>query len=132
MPLPLCLTAQPKQFTAATARVKAVPSSGSTASDIVTEFLIGSHDMATIYMSPDPYGRTFEKEIDLWKWDLTKHCTAGMRFLEKGGRLVLASINASTPAARIERWRTHIHGAWLVSIDGTPVTTIAEAALVFA
>jgi hypothetical protein len=131
-PLPLRSTAQPTQFTAAAARVTAVPSSGSTALDIVTEFLIGSHDMAMIYMSPDPYGRTFKKEIDLRKWDLTKHRTAGMRFLEKDGRLVLASINASTPAARIKRWRTHIHGAWLVSIDGTPVTTIAEAAAAFA
>jgi hypothetical protein len=117
---------------AAATRVTAVPSSGSTASDIVTEFLIGLHDMAMIYMSPDPYGRTFKKEINLWKWDLTKHCTAGMRFLKKDGRLVLASINASTPAARIRQWRTHIRGAWLVSIDGTPVTTIAEAAAVFA
>jgi hypothetical protein len=88
--------------------------------------------MAIIYMSPDPYGHTFKKEINLQKWDLTKHCTAGMRFLEKDGCLVLASIDASTPAACIERWRTHIHGAWLVSIDGTPVTTIAEAAVVFA
>jgi hypothetical protein len=74
----------------------------------------------------------FEKEIDLRKWDLTKHRTAGMRFLEKDGRLVLALINASTLAACIEWWRTHIRGAWLVSIDGTPVTTIAEAAAVFA
>jgi hypothetical protein len=87
--------------------------------------------MAMIYMSPDPYGRTFEKEIDLCKWDLTRHCTAGMRLLEKDGRLILASIDADTPAARIERWHTHLHGAWLVSIEGNPVSTIAEVEAVF-
>ncbi len=84
-----------------------------------------------IYMSPDPYGHTFEKEIDLRKWDLTRHCTVGMRLLEKDGRLVLTSIDASTPAARIDRWRTHVWGAWLVSINGTPVSTIVEAEGVF-
>ncbi len=84
-----------------------------------------------IYMSPNPYGRHFEKVIDLRKWDLTCHRTAGMRLLEKDGRLVLASIDAHTPAPRIKRWRTHVWGAWLVSIDRTPVSTIAEAEGVF-
>ncbi len=87
--------------------------------------------MAMIYMFPHPYGRTFEKEIDLCKWDLTRYRTAGMRLLEKDGRLILASIDADTPAARIERWRTHLRGAWLVSIKGNPVSTIAEVEAVF-
>jgi hypothetical protein len=39
---------------------------GSTSpSDIVAEYLIGKHDMATIYMSPDPYFEAFEEIIDL-------------------------------------------------------------------
>jgi hypothetical protein len=126
-PLPLRLTAQLNSFAATAAWVNAPPTAGTSASDIVTEFLIGPHDMAMIYMSPNPYGRTFEKEVNLRKWDLTRHCTAGMRLLEKDGRLVLASINASTPAAWIDHWRTHVHGAWLVSIDRTPVSTITEA-----
>ena len=75
-------------------------------------------------MSPDPNGKVFEQEIHLRKWDLTTHRTAGMRLLEKNGRLLLASIDASTPAARIARWHTHLCGAWLVSINGTPVETI--------
>jgi hypothetical protein len=87
-------------------------------------------------MSPDPYGQAFKQEIDLRKWDLTTHRTAGMHLLEKNGRLLLASIDASTPAARIARWRTHLRGAWLVSINGTPVeesitdvsTTLAQHA----
>ncbi len=116
---------------AAAARVHTTTPDGPTASDITTEFLIGPHNMAMIYMSPNPYGRTFEKEIDLRKWDLTRHRTTGMRLLEKDGRLILASINADTPATCIERWHTHLHGAWLVSIKGNPVSTIAEVEAVF-
>ena len=130
-PLPLRVTAQPNQWAAAAARVKAVAPNRSVASDIVSKFLIGPQDMAMIYMSPDPYGRTFEKDLDLRKWNLTKHRTAGMQFLDKDGRLVLTSIDPSTPAARIDRWRTHLRGAWLISVDGTPVhnVTDVEAAL---
>jgi hypothetical protein len=36
-----------------------------------------------------------------------------------------------TPSARIARWRTHIRGAWLIQVDGTPVTSISEAKAVF-
>jgi hypothetical protein len=129
--LPLRLTAQPNSFAATAAWVNALPTAGTLASDIVTKFLIGPHDMAMIYMSPNPYGRTFEKEVDLRKLDITRHRTAGMRLLEKDGRLVLASINGSTPMAQIDRWQTHVRGAWLVSIDGTPVSTITEAQDIF-
>jgi hypothetical protein len=76
--LPLCLTEQPNTFAAAAAQVHTTPPNGPTASDIATEFLIGPHDMAMIYMSLNPYGRTFEKEFNLHKWDLTRHRTAGM------------------------------------------------------
>jgi hypothetical protein len=99
---------------------------------VVKEYRIGSDDMAMIYMSPDPYGRTFEKDIDLRKWDHERHRTAGMNLLEKDGCLILALIDASTPAARIDRWRTHIRGAWLVSINGTMVTSINKVAAVLA
>ena len=108
------------------------PDARSLVSDVITEYLIGPHDMATIYMSPDPYGQAFEQEIDLHKWDLTTHCTAGMCLLEKNGRLLLASIDASTPAAWIARWSTHLRGAWLVSINGTPVETITDVSTTLA
>jgi hypothetical protein len=103
-PLPLRLTATPNVIAAAAARVWFTPDARTLTSDVVTEYLIGPHDMATIYMSPDPYGQAFEQEIDLCKWDLTIHRTAGMRLLEKNGRLLLASIDPSKPAARIARW----------------------------
>ena len=43
----------------------------------VTKYLIGPHDMAVIYLSPDPYGRVFDKTLDLRKWDLTRHKAGG-------------------------------------------------------
>ena len=112
-PLPLRLTAAPNVIAAAAARVRSTPNARTLVSDVVTKYLIGPHDMATIYMSPDPYEQAFEQEINLRKWDLTTHRTAGMCLLEKNGRLLLASIDVSTPAARIARWRTHLRGAWL-------------------
>jgi hypothetical protein len=131
-PLPLRLMATPNIIAASAARVQ-VPDNGKTlVLDIVTEYLIRPHDMAMIYMSLDPYGCAFEQEIDLRKWDLTKHRTAGMCLLEKNGRLLLASIDAGTPAARINHWRTHMWGAWLVSINGTTVRTIADVEWVLA
>jgi hypothetical protein len=111
-PLPPRLMAIPNVIAASTARVQ-VPDNGKTlVLNIVTEYLNGPHDMAMIYMSPNPYGRTFEQEIDLCKWDLTKHCTDGMHLLKKNGRLLLASIDAGIPTARIDCWRTHVRGAW--------------------
>jgi hypothetical protein len=131
-PLPLRLTAAPNVIAAAAARVRFTPDAGTLTSDVVTEYLIGPHDMATIYMSPDPYGQAFEQEIYLRKWDLTTHRTAGMRLLEKNGRLLLASIDPSTPAARIARWRTHLRGAWLISINGTLVESITDVSTTLA
>jgi hypothetical protein len=89
----------PNIIAAAAAQIQSTPDARTVALDVVTEYLIRPHDMATIYMSPDLYGQAFEQEKDLRKWDLTTHHTAGMRLLEKNGRLLLASMDASTPAA---------------------------------
>ncbi len=88
--------------------------------------------MAMIYVSPDPYGRAFEEEIDLRKFDITTHRSVGLCFFEKNGCLLLASMAPSTPGARIPRWRTCLRGAWLIEIDGTPVSTIKDAQATFA
>jgi hypothetical protein len=93
---------------------------------MVTEFHIGRDDMEMIYMSPDPYGRTFEAELDLRKCDTSKHRSAGLRFITDNGRLILASMDPSTPGARIDKWRTQLRGAWLISVNGTPVSTLSE------
>jgi len=100
-------------------------------SQTVTAYLVGPHNMEMIYMSRDPYGRTFEEPLDLRKFDLSKHSTAGLRFILKVGRMILASMDKSSPGARIDKWRSRIHGAWLVSIKDMAVSTLAEAQSAF-
>ena len=78
-------------------------------------------------MSPDPYGCTFEVPLDLRKFDLSKHPTAGLRLNAKDGRLILTSMDTSSPGTQIDKWRSCIRGAWLVSIGDTAVSTLAEA-----
>ena len=87
--------------------------------------------MAMIYMSPSPYHDVFDEIMDIRRWDFTKFLTAGMSLLEQNGRLILAHMSPSTPGAKIPRWRTWLHGAWLIKIDDTTVTTIDHIQKVF-
>jgi hypothetical protein len=101
------------------------------AAEVVSDYLIGPGDMAMVYISPDPFYGAFEEELDFWKFVFAKHCTAGLRFVEKDQHLLLASMDPSMPGARIPWWRTRIRGAWLIEIDGTCVFTITDAQNVF-
>ncbi len=82
--------------------------------------------MDTIYMSPDPYFTAFEQPLDLRQFDLAKRPTAGLSLYKNGGRLHLATMSPSTPAAKIKDWRSRIQGAWLTKIGSTTVMTIAS------
>jgi hypothetical protein len=88
--------------------------------------------MAMVYLSPDPFYGAFEEELDLQKFDLSRHPTAGLNFLEQDSRLYLASMEPGTPGARIPRWRTRLRGAWLIAVDGAHLTTLANAQSTFA
>jgi hypothetical protein len=100
-------------------------------SKTVTDYLIGHHDMEQIYLSPDPYKQTFEETLDLCKWDLVKHRTGGLQFITKDSRLILASMDKSTPGAQIEKWHTRICGAWLQSINDIKVLSFADVHAAF-
>jgi hypothetical protein len=133
-PLPLRLTDAPTPLTDRAAWTRVTPSplpNRDLTSQTVTAYLIGPHNMDMINMSPDPYGRTFEEPLDLRKFNLSKHPTAGLRLITKDGRLILASMDTSSPGARIDKWRSRICGAWLVSIGDTAVSTLAEAQSAF-
>jgi hypothetical protein len=67
-----------------------------------------------IYMSSDTYFDAFEQPIDLRKFDLAKHATAGLSLYSSDGRVYLASMSPGTPAAKIPDWRTRVRGAWLI------------------
>ena len=89
-PLPLRVTDTPHAIAARAARVKSKDVSKTKkqlAADVVAEYLIGLHDMAMIYVSPDPFGLAFEEELDLRKFNFDTHCTAGLCFLEKDNRI---------------------------------------------
>jgi hypothetical protein len=84
--------------------------------EIVLEFMIGKHNMAMVYMSPDPYFETFEEIIDLQRFDLAMHWTAGLCLAAHNGRLFLGSMKPGTPGVKIPRWRSQIKGAWLIKV----------------
>ncbi len=83
--------------------------------------------MAVVYMSPDPYFKAFEDVIDLQKFDLKQHRTAGLCLAHADGRLFLGSMTPGTPGAKIPCWRSRLKGAWLIKVDNTLVSSIAEA-----
>jgi hypothetical protein len=83
-------------------------------------------------MSSNPYRRSFKAALDLRKWDYTKHCSACLRFFTKSGRLLLATMDPSTPGANADKCWTQLRGAWLISIDGVEVSPIAAAQEAFA
>ena len=116
----------PCDFHCIAARTKA-----SIASELVSEFLITQKDIAPIYMSPNPYFEAFEEEIDLRKFDLAKHKTAGLCLAHHDGRLFLMGMAPSTPGAKLPRWRSRIKGAWLIKVGSMNVSTILEAQQAF-
>jgi hypothetical protein len=97
----------------------------------MSEYDIGRHNMAMIYMSPDPYFDAFEQPLDLRHFDYATHPTAGMSLYVNTGRLYLAAMSPSTPTAKIHNWRTRVRGAWLIKIGNTTVTSIVEAGAAF-
>lgn len=115
-PLPLRETAVPRHRTAAAARVSLNPTPTiplNNAADIATEFMISPWDIANIYMSPDPYHEFFEEEVDIRRFDLQKHQTAGLCLAELDGRLFLGDIAKSTPCARsVQGSKCLAHKSW--------------------
>ncbi len=83
VPLPLQMTAELNLVTAKAARTnvpRANLSNKALTSATVSKYLIGHHNMEMIYLSPDPYGRIFEEQLDLCKCNLDTHCTASFCF----------------------------------------------------
>jgi hypothetical protein len=92
--------------------------------DIIQEMNLDRDDtFAQIYISPSPYCEAFEETLDLRKWTPRDHQTAGLVLQQKGDRLILISIDKSTPASRIPRWRSRCRGAWIMEINGIPVSS---------
>jgi hypothetical protein len=67
--------------------------------------------MSTFFMSPDPYFDAFNKVIDLQKFDLSKHRTAGLCLQHLDDCLYLGGMTPSTPGAKIPQWQSQLMGA---------------------
>jgi hypothetical protein len=66
--------------------------------------MLSKKDMAMVYMSPDPYFEAFKEVIDFRKFNLSKHCTAGLCLSHLDGRLYLEGMMPGTPGAKIPCW----------------------------
>ena len=93
---------------------------------VVDEFHVTQEDPRQVYLSPTHLNISFEETIDLRKFDLDKHLTAGMHFTEKDDTLLLIGMAKSTPAAKIPRWRSQMRGAYLLKVNGTTVKSIKD------
>jgi hypothetical protein len=105
------------------------PSTNNTTTSL--SYGVSATDVAQVYLSPTPYNDAFEEEIDIRKFDFTRHCSAGLSLLRQDNRLILVSMVPSTPGACIARWCIRLQGAMLLSVNGTPVTTLLDAQQVF-
>ena len=83
--------------------------------------------MAMVYMVPDPYFEAFKKVIDLRKFDLKLHRTAGLCLAYSDNRLFLGSMTPGTPGAKIPCWQSRLKGAWLIKVGNKLVSSIADA-----
>ena len=69
--------------------------------------------------------------MDIRRMDWNKHGAAGLMFVTQGDRLLLGGMAKNSPGSRIHRWASCLRGAWLISIDGTPIHTIQDVHNVF-
>jgi hypothetical protein len=91
LPLPLChFDSRPERNHPILARAAHAQTTPGTphqqnhprAINVMTMFDIGASNMATIYMSPDPYFESFKQPIDFRKYNPGKHPTIGLSLYE--------------------------------------------------
>ena len=78
-------------------------------------------------MSPDPYYKAFKEVIDLRKFDLHKHRTAGLCLAHSAKCLYLGGMAPGTPGTKIPCWRSQLKDAWLIKVGDILVSSIADA-----
>jgi hypothetical protein len=111
-PLPLRLSPKPHNPSAAIHSVNRSLHLGTCITpaidDTTTSLTYGASmaNVSQVYMSPNTYNAAFEEELDLQKFNFSRHRAAGMTFLPQDNRLILASMVPSTPGMRVPHWRT--------------------------
>jgi hypothetical protein len=99
--------------------------------ELIKDFKIGNHDMAMVYMSPDPYHEVFEQTLDLHKFNFSHHPTAGLSLFERDGWVHLGTISLSTPTAKLHEWWSRVQGSWLIKIEDVTVKSLEDANYAF-
>jgi hypothetical protein len=79
-----------------------------------------------VYLSPSLYFKAFEEEIDIRTWSPNDRHTAGFVFIQRNDSLILEDILQSTPAARIDKWRSRYCGATVLEVEGIPIQTTKD------
>ena len=130
-PLPLRASQDPTTIAAKAAVTKASTENRRTPRkrrmlDITKDFGITRDVMHMVYMSHDPYYESFEQDIDLRKYNTSRHRTAGLDLYESDNRVHVRGMNAGSPAAKIPDWRSRIRGARLIKVGDTVVDTVTE------
>ena len=122
-PIPLRLSAEPicRQQGARAANAEIDASTIFTPAinrlDIITDMQLDKEEVfAQVYLSPDPYHEAFKENIDIRRWTSHDHPTAGLSLIKRDDRLILANIEKSTPAAKIDKWQSRCRGAWLQEV----------------
>ena len=98
----------------------------------MTDYNISAKDMSMVFLSPEPFNDSFEEHLDLHTFDITKHPTTGLSFVQRNNHLYLAHMVQSTPGAKIPRWRSRLQETWLIKIGDVEVNTLVDARHAFA
>ncbi len=54
------------------------------------------------------------------------HPAEGMHFITEGNRLMLQHMAKGSPCAKIQDWRSQLKGAWLISVNNRPVSSVKD------
>ena len=73
-----------------------------------TRSRVSSRDVLPVYLSSDPYHRSFEERLDIRRYHAYGKRAGGMVFVKAGDRLMLNTIVEST----------RIRGVWLRKVGG--------------
>lgn len=134
-PIPLRLTKAPMITPNAAAAAKTNNPYYNTALDLEVNHQLSIIDdmkldkdevFAQVYLSPSPYFEVFEEEINIRMWSPNDHHTAGFVFIQRNESLILADILRSTPAAKIDKWRSRCRDATVLEVEGIPVQTTKD------
>ena len=93
---------------------------------VVDHYGITGRDLEQDYFSPHHYGHAFEECFTYMGSPTTVHRTAGLELREVDGRVFIMDMALGTPCAKIPRWKSRLRNVCLLSVNDSPITTIAN------